>query len=62
MLNQAQCFSLKDMQINGKDLIDIGVNPGKKVGEILQSLLDGIISGDLNNDREQLLLAAEKMK
>lgn len=55
---QEQCFSLKNMNVSGDDIISIGVPEGKEVGRILKLLLDEVISGTLENDREVLLSRA----
>ncbi len=62
VLKEEQCFKLKDMSINGKDILALGIQEGKQVGVILQFLLDRIIAGDLENDREILLHEAAKMR
>ena len=36
---QEDCFSLKDLAINGNDLIQLGYKPGKKIGAVLTSCL-----------------------
>lgn len=59
ILAEEQCFSLKDLAINGKDLIELGVLPGKKIGEILNSLLSKVIDEDIENDHETLVNAAK---
>lgn len=58
IIAQEQCFSLKNMNVNGDDIISIGVPEGKEVGRILKLLLDEVISGTLENDREVLLSRA----
>lgn len=58
IITQEQCFSLKDMNVNGDDIISIGVPEGKEVGRILKLLLDEVISGTVENDREVLLSRA----
>ena len=40
ILAQNECFSLKDLKINGEDLIKVGFNKGKEIGETLKYLLD----------------------
>ena len=40
VLEAEQCFALKDLQINGRDIMSLGIEQGKRVGEILNSLLD----------------------
>ncbi len=58
ILEQEQCFSLKDLAVNGSDLIALGMQPGPALGAALNRLLDAVISGDLPNDRDSLLRAA----
>lgn len=55
VLDEEQCFSLKDLNINGRDLIDIGIKEGKKIGKILDKLLEEVIDGKLDNQKEVLL-------
>ena len=55
------CISLKDLAINGDDLIAIGVARGKRIGEILSGLLEEVVEERLPNDREALLRAAEAL-
>ena len=62
VLSQEQCFSLKQLKINGRDLLALGVPEGKAVGNILNRLLQEVIDGELENvhaslcDRARLLL------
>lgn len=60
VLEEQQCFSMKDLSINGDDLIALGFVPGKKLGEVLKSLLMSVIDNTLPNDRETLLKEAQK--
>ena len=52
---QGQCFSLKDLAINGRDVIAAGVAPGPEVGRTLDGLLDQVISGEIPNEQKDLL-------
>ena len=54
VLQDDECFSLKDLAVNGKDLITIGYKPGKEIGEVLNNLLDSVISGEYINEKEKL--------
>ena len=38
IMEEKQCLQIKDLAINGKDLIELGMKPGKELGEILQHL------------------------
>ena len=62
VLEENQCFSLKDLAINGNDLIKIGYNTGKILGETLNFLLDGVINEEFENDKDILLnVVSEKL-
>ncbi len=50
----SDCFTLKQLKINGDTLISLGIPKGKEIGIILNSLLDKVISGEIENDPEKL--------
>lgn len=50
-----ECFSLKNLCVNGNDLKALGINEGKKIGIILQKLLENVIENQVENERDQLL-------
>ena len=49
-----ECFSLKDLAINGTDLIKMGYKPGPLLGDILEDLLTRVIDGEIQNGKEEL--------
>lgn len=55
ILKENECFQLKDLAINGKDLIEIGFPQGKLIGMMLNILLNLVISESISNDKESLL-------
>ena len=55
ILEQQQCFSLRDLAVKGSDIMAMGVEEGPKVGEILDRLLEEVIEGRVENDRAQLM-------
>ena len=55
ILEREECLSLKDLAITGKDLIDLGIKPGKEIGEILNTLLEMVIENPKLNKKEILL-------
>ena len=59
---QNQCISLKDLAVNGSDLIHAGWKPGKELGMVLQKLLDLVLEEPRCNTAEILLAEAEKYK
>lgn len=52
---QGQCFSLRDLAVNGRDVIAAGVAPGPEVGLVLKELLERVLNGEIQNNREELL-------
>ena len=54
-LMKQNALSLKDLNVNGKDLMENGIPAGKKLGEILNHLLDCVIEDPSLNSREKLL-------
>ena len=52
------CFSLKNLAINGHDLLDLGIPHGQDVGQMLAFLLHKVIAGEIVNDRDDLLKEA----
>jgi len=60
VLEKKQCFSLKALAVNGKDLMALGIKPGPELGQMLNRLLEAVIDGELPNDRACLLGYIEK--
>lgn len=48
------CFSLRQLAVNGRDLLALGLS-GPAVGAALEGLLEKVVDGALPNDRETLL-------
>ena len=51
----AECVSLKDLAIDGHDLIQAGIPPGQRIGKTLKALLEDVIDNPEHNTREYLL-------
>lgn len=62
LVRERQCFTLKDLAINGHDVMSLGVPEGKQVGTILLAALNAVLDGDIPNDKEILLEFAKKCK
>lgn len=60
VIAQGQCFSIKDLAIGGKDIRSLGVPEGKLIGDILNHILDKVISGDLPNEINPQMLAVQQ--
>ena len=55
-----QCVSLQDLEVNGKDLIQMGMKPGKEIGKMLEALLEEVLEEPSRNTKEYLLKRAEE--
>ena len=60
-LENRTVLSLKDLAVNGNDLINAGFEKGKKLGLILNELLDCVIEDPSMNEKETLLNVAKKL-
>lgn len=61
ILKENECFSLKNLAVNGNDLMNIGYSSGKELGNTLNKLLQLVIDGDYNNEKDILLQEAKKL-
>lgn len=55
ILEEQNCLSLKELAVTGKDLIELGLKPGPKLGKVLNELLDLVIEHPEYNTKEYLL-------
>jgi tRNA nucleotidyltransferase (CCA-adding enzyme) len=55
VLEEKPAVSLKDLAINGKDLIDLGYQEGVELGGMLKKLLEIVIDKPELNKKEMLL-------
>lgn len=62
VMSEPACFTLKDLAINGKDLIALGFKPGKQIGYILDTLLKEVIDGEIANDKDVLIHEIDSIK
>ncbi|MDD5952842.1 MAG: HD domain-containing protein [Oscillospiraceae bacterium] len=60
ILAQQQCFQLRDLAVNGKDLLALGIPPGPELGQLLNQLLAAVIDGAVPNEKEPLLALIRK--
>lgn len=58
--DKGQCVQKKDLAVNGRDLIALGMKPGRQLGEVLDHLFEEVLDQPELNTREQLLSMAEQ--
>lgn len=54
-LQEKRCFSLRDLAVNGADLLAIGVQQGPRIGVLLRRALAEVMQGKLPNEKDALL-------
>lgn len=54
IIKEGEALTVKDLEINGSDLIAAGYK-GREIGEKLSELLGRVIEGEIKNEREELL-------
>lgn len=55
VLAEGEAFSLKQLPINGNDVIHLGAEPGPQVGQLLNDALNAVIDERVANERVALL-------
>lgn len=55
IMREKQCICLKELNINGKDLIQLGCRPGVGIGVLLDQLLQCVLVNPLMNNKEALV-------
>ncbi len=55
ILERGECVCIKELSVDGRDLLMAGVPQGKQIGEILNDLLDIVLEEPEKNTKETLL-------
>ena len=58
ILEEQPCLSVNRLAVNGRELMTLGIPQGRELGRILNRLLDEVTDGELENEKEALLLRA----
>ena len=58
---RGSCVSLKTLAVTGEDLRKIGVEPGRRMGDILNMLLDAVIRDEIPNSKTEVLEFAKSV-
>ncbi len=61
ILEKSQCLTMKELKVNGRDLIEMGLGQGKLIGQVLSALFEEVVEEPSNNDREYLLARAQEI-
>ena len=58
---EEQCFSLKNLAIDGNELIKIGYKKGPIIGQTLNTLLVEVMNDEITNDKISLIIRAKEI-
>jgi poly(A) polymerase/tRNA nucleotidyltransferase (CCA-adding enzyme) len=62
-IQKSSAFTLSDLAVNGHDIMKVmGLQPGPKVGQILNQLLEAVVERPENNQKDRLIEILEDMK
>lgn len=57
-----EAVTVKELKINGKDILSLGFEQGKNIGVILENLLELVLENPSLNERDELLTLAKEYK
>lgn len=61
IMEEENCFSLRDLAVGGDDLLALGMRPGPEVGRVLRQLFRQVTEEGLPNERDALLERARRL-
>ena len=61
VLDEAPAYTVSDLKVNGRDLMELGVKPGPAMGDILKTLLTEVQDEILPHTREAQLARAKEL-
>lgn len=62
ILREGACFSMKQLAISGRELLAAGFAPGPEMGRVLRRLLEAVSEGEIDNNLEDLLNFAQRIR
>lgn len=62
VIERGDCFEVKMLAVNGRDLIQSGIKPGPLLGAVLEQLVEWVIDDPERNRKELLLEKAQEIK
>lgn len=55
VLEEEKCMKMTDLAVGGKKLMEMGIEPGEKMGRLLKSAFEAVLNGDISNTEEELI-------
>ena len=60
IIAEQDCLTVRDLAVNGRDLMDAGMEAGPRLGDCLDYLLTQVQEDKLPNEKDALLEAARR--
>ena len=60
--SRGDCVSVKQLAVNGRDLMEAGFSSGPQIGSVLLELLETVLTEPEKNKKELLLLQAQELQ
>ena len=61
IIERGDCTERSGLEINGSDLIALGMHTGPEIGAVLEYIFEEVLSGELPNNRSELLARAKEL-
>lgn len=61
VIAEQECFQIKDLAVNGYDIMSLGVPSGPTVGSVLKHLLEQVLDENIENEHDALMEEAEML-
>lgn len=61
ILEEEQCLSLKDLAVNGRDIMSLNVKQGREIGNILNTLFELVVAESISNEYNALMKKAKEI-
>ena len=62
ILARQECLTIKELAINGSDLLRLGVPQGRMIGNLLHTLLQEVLNNQIPNEKNVLLERAKEIR
>jgi len=59
VISNSECLTQKQLAVNGHDMVELGLQ-GAAIGKMLTQLLDAVLNGEVDNEKNALLAYASK--
>ncbi len=61
IISENTCFGIKDLAIDGKNLLELGIESSPVMGKIINTILDEVMDDKLPNDKDTLIERAKQL-